>query len=235
VVWLPRRSPAGAGQHALHHLANVYAHQDARRRPDATSCSRPPPCREACGGRRSGGRRPELSSVGGAAAEHLLHADADRDRAGDDSPRRHDAISSKRSSAGDVDRAADGEIDRRVVASTVIAPDASRRGRLLLLHPDSSMTPSTPWRSAPRDDSRRSVRSRADRLVGRVRRRRRERALAVARSSGAGGLEQLARSGLARATSWTVLPSTRSQQGRGERRVELVASTTVGQAASLCS
>jgi DNA-binding CsgD family transcriptional regulator len=184
-----------------------------------------------------------------AAADHLLHADADRDSVGDDSPRRHDAdLIEALVAAGDVDRA------RRMVE--LIERRARRFNRHSRLAVAARSRAIVAAASGQLDDAIDALeeavrehdlapisfdRARTELVLGRVHRRRRERALAKqAFERALAAFEQLGAriwAGQARAELERVglRRGSGTELTEGERRVaELVASgRTVGQAASL--
>jgi DNA-binding CsgD family transcriptional regulator len=243
------------GQHALHHLANVYAHQG--REAEARSML----AELFEGADVSGSLWTEAKALAvlgalelslgdaAAAADHLLHADADRDSVGDDSPRRHDAdLIEALVAAGDVDRA------RRMVE--LIERRARRFNRHSRLAVAARSRAIVAAASGQLDDAIDALeeavrehdlapisfdRARTELVLGRVHRRRRERALAKqAFERALAAFEQLGAriwAGQARAELERVglRRGSGTELTEGERRVaELVASgRTVGQAASL--
>jgi DNA-binding CsgD family transcriptional regulator len=242
-------------QHALCHLANVYAHQGR----EAEARSVLAELFEAAHAAESLWSESKALAVLGAlelslgnaadAAEHLLRADADRDRVGDDSPRRHDAdLIEALVAAGDVDRA------RRMME--VIEQRARRfhrHSRLAVAARSRAIVEAASGRldnaiaaleEALQEHDLAPIafdRARTELVLGRVRRRRRERTLAKqALERALRGFEQLgARIWAEHARTELERVGLRRGSGaeltEGERRVaELVASgRTVGQAASL--
>jgi DNA-binding CsgD family transcriptional regulator len=240
---------------ALFNLANVYAHQG--REAEARSMV----AEQLTGPGADGSPWSESKalavlgalelSLGNAplAAEHLLRADEDRDRLGDDAPRRHDGdLIEALVGAGDIDRAGRMVelIDRRArrfnrhsrlaVAARARAIVAAASGRL-----DDAIEALD---EALREHDLAPIpfdRARTELVVGRVRRRRRERALAKeALERALAGFERLgARIWAERTRAELDRVGLRRGSGaeltEGERRVaELVASgRTVPEAASL--
>jgi DNA-binding CsgD family transcriptional regulator len=242
-------------QHAMCHLATVYAHQG--REDEARSM-----LAELFEGARAAGSLWSESKAlavlgalelslgnGAAAAAHLLLAEAQRDQIGDAAPRRHDAdLVEALVAAGDLERA------RNLVE--IIEERARRFNRHSRIAVATRARAIVAAASGRLDDAIRSLeealrehdlapiafdRARTELVLGRVHRRRRERALAkqaferalaTFEQLGARIWAELARADLDRVG---LRRGSGSELTEGERRVaELVASgRTVGQAASL--
>lgn len=243
------------GGHALHHLANVYAHQgrEAEARSTLVDLFAVAEVADSDWGRAKalhvlGALELSLGNVA-AAVDPLLRAEAARERVGDESPRRHDGdLVEALVAAGDLERA-------RATAEAVEgrARRFNRHSRLAIAARCRGLVAAA---SGQLDDAIAALeealrehdlapiafdRARTELVLGRVRRRRRERGLAKqAFERALAGFEQLGAriwAGQARAELDRV--GLRRGSGaaltEGERRVaELVASgQTVAQAASM--